>query len=77
MIRKPDVIAVTGQVTKQATNEFVTEAEKLFGGAGAKPKLKKRGGVKKYKLLIPTELELHEKLKVFDLTILPSPIHPP
>lgn len=72
VIRKPEVITVAGNVQKPVAQEFVAEAERMFAATDrqqqhpqAKSKPKKKGGVKKYKLLIPLELELHEKIKVY------------
>lgn len=80
VIRKPDVITVAGNVQKPVAQEFVAEAERMFAATGdaaiqynlpqqPKTRPKKKGGVKKYRLLIPVELELHEKIKVSNLFI--------
>lgn len=64
--KPPDVITVSGNVQKQATQDFVAEAERMNQPPQAnKQKAKKKGGVKKYRLLIPLDLDLHEKFKVF------------
>ena len=66
VIKKPDVITVSGNVQKQATQDFVAEAERMNQPPQAnKQKAKKKGGVKKYRLLIPLDLDLHEKFKVY------------
>lgn len=66
--RKPDVITVAGNVQKPVAQEFVAEAERMFAPTADRTQLKtrpkKKGGVKKYKLLIPVDLELHEKIKL-------------
>lgn len=70
--RKPEVITVAGNIQKPLTNELIQETERLnnnntqlstvAGGRGAKRA--KRRGLKKYKLLIPLDLETTEKVKL-------------
>lgn len=66
--KKPNLIAITGNAEKQVFQCLFNETEKSKISNGEmksnKPKINQRGILKKYKLLIPLDLDLQEKLKV-------------
>jgi hypothetical protein len=67
--KPPDVITVAGNVQRPLANDLLQETERMNAqGTGSLPtgkKVKKRG-LKKYKLLIPLDLDANEKLKLED-----------